>query len=84
MTAVGIAGVRLYRIWQERIAIDGLNDIDFRSAAVESLRQFYQALWTRGSPGVQVNLRVLHGPVVREVVVNSIDRTDFMRKRPTV
>ena len=51
---------------------------------VETLRGFYEALWTRGPAGVQVNLRVLHGPNVRDVTVTSIDRTDFMKKRPTV
>ena len=51
---------------------------------VESLRQFYQALWARGPAGVQVSLRVLHGPNVRDVTVTSIDRSDFMKKRPTV
>ena len=51
---------------------------------VESLQQFYQALWARGSAGVTVNLRVLHGPNVRDVTVNSIDRSDFMKKRPSI
>ena len=51
---------------------------------VESLRGFYEVLWARGPAGVQVNLRVLHGPNVREVTVTSIDRADFMKKRPTV
>ncbi len=51
---------------------------------VESLETFYQALWNRGQPGVMVVLTVLHGPTMREVPVHSIDRSDFMRKRPTV
>jgi S1-C subfamily serine protease len=51
---------------------------------VESLRQFYQALWRCGPAGVKVSLRVLHGPNVREVTVTSIDRADFMKKRPVV
>jgi S1-C subfamily serine protease len=51
---------------------------------VESLRQFYQALWARGPAGVQVSLRVLHGPNVRDVTITSIDRADFMKKRPMV
>ena len=51
---------------------------------IASLREFYQALWSRGPAGVQVNLRVLHGPNVRDVVVSSIDRTQFMKKRPLV
>jgi serine protease Do len=51
---------------------------------VDSLRQFYETLWARGPAGVKVNLRVLHGPNVRDVVVDSIDRADFMKKRPSV
>jgi S1-C subfamily serine protease len=51
---------------------------------VESLGQFYQALWGRGPAGVDVVLTVLHGPTMREVTVRSIDRAEFMRKRPTV
>jgi serine protease Do len=51
---------------------------------VESLESFYQALWNRGQPGVMVVLTVLHGPTLRDVPVRSIDRTDFMKKRPTV
>lgn len=52
--------------------------------AVASLEQFYQKLWARGPAGVQVTLRVLHGPAMRDVTVRSIDRGEFMRKRPAV
>jgi S1-C subfamily serine protease len=58
------------------LSIDGVS--------VESLQGFYQALWARGPAGVQVNLRVLHGPNVRDVTVISIDRADFMKKRPVI
>ena len=51
---------------------------------VASLETFYQALWNRGPAGVMVVLTVLHGPTMREVPVLSIDRADFVRKRPTV
>ena len=51
---------------------------------VASLEQFYQALWRRGPAGVKVVLTVLHGPDMRDVTVRSIDRAEFMRKRPTV
>ena len=51
---------------------------------VASLRQFYEALWARGPAGVRVNLRVLHGPNVRAISVDSIDRSDFMKKRPSI
>jgi serine protease Do len=52
--------------------------------SVQSLQQFYEMLWARGPAGVQVNLRVLHGPDLREITVKSIDRSDFMKKRPTI
>jgi S1-C subfamily serine protease len=51
---------------------------------VDSLQKFYEVLWSRGPAGVQLNLKVLHGPNVRDVVVNSIERAAFMKKRPTV
>ena len=51
---------------------------------VSSLEHFYQALWTRGPAGVDVVLTVLHGPTARDVTVRSIDRLDFMRRRPGV
>jgi serine protease Do len=51
---------------------------------LQTLEQFYQALWTRGPAGVNVTLKVLHGPMLRDVTVRSIDRAEFMRKRPTV
>ena len=52
--------------------------------AVESLEKFYRKLWTHGPAGVDVNLTVLHGPVLKEVTVRSIDRHEFMRRKPGV
>ena len=53
--------------------------------AVESLEKFYGKLWDRDAqPGTLVRLGVLHGPVVREVTVRSIDRREFMRHKPGV
>ncbi|HEX3097458.1 MAG TPA: S1C family serine protease [Usitatibacter sp.] len=51
---------------------------------VESLAHFYQVMWKSGSPGVDVRLTVLQGPEVHELVVHSIDRQDFMRRKPAV
>lgn len=51
---------------------------------VQSLENFYQMLWKRGQPGVNVVLTVLHGPMTRDVTVRSIDRSEFSKKRPTV
>jgi S1-C subfamily serine protease len=51
---------------------------------VENLEKFYNTLWTHGAPGMDVNLTVLHGVNVRQVVVRSIDRDEFMRRKPGV
>ena len=64
------------------VAGDIILSIDGQS--LRSLEEFYQALWTRGPAGVDVTLKVLHGPNMRDVTVRSIDRAEFIRKRPTV
>ena len=51
---------------------------------VESLENFYQKVWTHGPAGVDVVLTVLHGPKLRDVTVRSIDRHQFMRRKPGV
>jgi S1-C subfamily serine protease len=51
---------------------------------VENLERFYSALWGNSAPGMDVNLTVLHGVAVRQVVVRSIDRQEFMRRKPGI
>jgi S1-C subfamily serine protease len=51
---------------------------------VEKLDDFYKRLWSAGAPGVEVTLKVLHGSDIRDVRVRSIDRLDFVRKKPTI
>ncbi len=51
---------------------------------VDNLEKFYSKVWNRGAPGVDVNLTVLHGPDVRQVVVRSIDREEFVRRKPGI
>jgi S1-C subfamily serine protease len=51
---------------------------------VKDLEAFYRALWDAGSPGVEVLLRVLQGGEVREIRVKSMDRLDFVRRKPTI
>jgi S1-C subfamily serine protease len=51
---------------------------------VENLERFYPTLWGYGAPGVDVNLTVLHGVSVRQVVVRSIDRDEFVRRKPGI
>lgn len=52
--------------------------------AVESLPTFYSAIWNGGPVGAEFLLTVLHGPTVKQVKVKSIDRHDFMRRKPGV
>ena len=51
--------------------------------AIENLEDFYRRLW-RYSPGTEVRLTVLHGVETRDLAVQSIDRKEFMRKKPTI
>jgi S1-C subfamily serine protease len=52
---------------------------------VESLEKFYAKLWSPGSkPGTDVRLTVLHGASLREVTVRSIERNDYMRRKPSI
>src|SRR5207244_3657882 len=51
---------------------------------VEKLDEFYRRLWSMGAPGVEVPLKVLHGSDVRDVRIRSIDRLEFIRKKPTI
>jgi serine protease Do len=53
--------------------------------AVESLEKFYGKLWHQGAePGNDVRLTLLHGVSLKEVTVRSIDRQEFMRRKPSV
>ena len=52
---------------------------------VESLEKFYGKLWTPGArPGADVHLTVLHGVSLREVIVRSIERQEYMRRKPSI
>ena len=51
---------------------------------VEKLDDFYRRLWATGAPGVEVYLKVLHGTDIRDVRIRSIDRIEFIRKKPTI
>ena len=51
---------------------------------VKDLGAFYRALWDAGSPGVEVTLRVLQEGEVRQIRVKSMDRLDFLRRKPTI
>jgi S1-C subfamily serine protease len=51
---------------------------------VKDLESFYRALWAAGAPGVEVPLRVFQDGEVREIRVKSMDRLDFVRRKPTI
>ena len=52
---------------------------------VDCLEKFYGKLWSAGArPGNDVHLTVLHGVSLREVIVRSIERQEYMRRKPTV
>lgn len=51
---------------------------------VTSLDRFYQKLWTSGPAGIDVPMTLLHGVDMRQVTVRSIDRMQYMRRRPGI
>jgi len=55
--------------------------LSINGESVDSLETFYRKLWNRGPAGVDVVLTVLHGVNLKEVIVRSIDRQDFMRRK---
>jgi serine protease Do len=64
------------------VAGDIILGVDGRQ--VDSLEQFYRQVWARGPAGVDVRLTVLHGPTLHDIVVRSIDRAQFMRRKPGI
>jgi len=50
---------------------------------IKGQADFYQRLWGRGQAGAEIPLSVLQGAQVREVLVKSIDRSEYIRPRPT-
>jgi S1-C subfamily serine protease len=53
-------------------------------AKVTSLDEFYRKLWATGEPGIEVPLTVLQGADIRELRIKSIDRLEFLRRKPTI
>ncbi len=50
---------------------------------VRTQAEFYRKVWSRGSAGTDIPLRVLQGIDVRDLTVHSIDRVDYFRPRTT-
>lgn len=51
---------------------------------VRELADFYRKLWASGEPGVEVVLTILQGADLRTLRVRSMDRIDFVRRKPTI
>ncbi len=60
-------------------------DIILRIGGVEIKGQvdFYRKLWSSGPAGTQIPLSVLQGAQMKEMVIESIDRTQLLRTRTT-
>jgi serine protease Do len=50
---------------------------------VRTQAEFYRKVWSRGGAGTDIPLRVLQGIDVTELLVHSIDRTEYFRPRTT-
>lgn len=51
--------------------------------AVKGLDDFYRKVWSRGEAGVEVPLNVLQGTRVRNLIVRSADRYQYLRLNPS-
>jgi len=51
--------------------------------AVAGIAEFYRQVWSTGSAGVSVHLRVLQGDSIRELTAKSVDRNDRLRRSPS-
>jgi len=49
----------------------------------ESLAAFYRQVWALGGAGTEIPIRVLRGTGAQELRLNSIDRNEYLRRRPT-
>jgi S1-C subfamily serine protease len=49
---------------------------------VKGLADYYRQVWALGQAGVDVPLRVLQGDQIRDIIVQSADRDQYMGLRP--
>lgn len=54
------------------------------SDKITNLAELYRRIWALGAPGVAVPLTVLQGVEVKQIKVKSMDRVEFLRKRPAI
>lgn len=68
-------------------AAAGLRDGDIivgvGAQEVTSQPEFYRKVWGLGAAGVEVPLKVLQGVTVKDVRLRSVDRLDYLRKKPS-
>ncbi len=57
--------------------------IEVAGEGVTSMAGLFRRVWALGAPGVEVSLTVLRGGAVREIVVRSADRYDYLRLNPS-
>jgi len=50
---------------------------------VAGMAEFYRQVWSTGSAGVSVRLRVLQEDSIRELTVKSVDRNERLRRSPS-
>lgn len=50
---------------------------------VKSLAEFYRKVWGQGGAGVEIPLQVLQGVAVKDLRLRSMDRTDYLRRKPS-
>jgi serine protease Do len=51
---------------------------------VTGLDELYKRIWSAGAPGTTIALTVLQGVEVKQIAVKSMDRMEFLRKRPAI
>jgi S1-C subfamily serine protease len=51
---------------------------------VSTLAQLYRIIWSAGSPGVELRFKVQQGAEVHDLKIRSLDRLEFLRKKPTI
>ena len=55
--------------------------LSIKGESVKTLEAFYRKLWTGGSAGDSIPLKVLQGSDVRDIDVRSIDRMEYIRTK---
>jgi S1-C subfamily serine protease len=58
--------------------------LSVQGQAVTTLEDFYQKLWSSGQAGTAVALRVLQGTEVKNIRVQSINRADYLKIKPSL